>query len=294
MLDRRARRTRDGSTCSASAARSTPTRPAAVLTAGIAAGLLPRIHANQLDRRAGRAAGGRAGRGQRRPLHPPVRRRRRRAGRSATVATLLPGAEFSTRSPYPDARAAARRRRDGRAGHRLQPRLVVHVVDAVLHRARRPRDADDAGRGAVGGHRRRRAGAAPRPTSATSASARGPTSSILDAPSYLHLAYRPGVPLDPHRPAQRRADMTIEPRHSDRDRHVTRRHQRRRRPRRRPRRRARVEIAPDAIAAMATSRVHRGRHRAGRPPGLRRLHRLRRAGQHLHRARSAGPSCSTR
>ena len=45
-------------------------------------------------------------RGQRRPLHVPVRRRRRRAGRGGrtTVATLLPGVEFSTRSPYPDGR----------------------------------------------------------------------------------------------------------------------------------------------------------------------------------------------
>ena len=56
--------------------------------------------------RPGRAAGRRARRGQRRPLHLPDGRRRRRAGRRGrtTVATLLPGVEFCTRSPYPDAR----------------------------------------------------------------------------------------------------------------------------------------------------------------------------------------------
>ena len=55
--------------------------------------------------RPGRPAGRRARRGERRPLHVPDRRRRRRARRAATtVATLLPGVEFSTRSPYPDAR----------------------------------------------------------------------------------------------------------------------------------------------------------------------------------------------
>ena len=57
---------------------------------------------------------------------------------------------------------AARRRRDGRAGHRLQPGQLLHLVDGVLHRARGAGDADDAGRGAVGGDRRRRGRAAPR------------------------------------------------------------------------------------------------------------------------------------
>ena len=37
--------------------------------------------------------------------------------------------------------------------------------------------------------------AAPRTTSAGSRRARAPTSLLLDAPSHVHLAYRPGVPL---------------------------------------------------------------------------------------------------
>ena len=39
------------------------------------------------------------------------------------------------------------------------------------------------------------AGAAPRTTSAGSAPGARADLAVLDAPSYLHLAYRPGVPL---------------------------------------------------------------------------------------------------
>ena len=75
------RRTPAGSTCSASGAPSTPTRPARCSPPGSAAGLAPRVHANQLGPGPGVQLGGGAGRGQRRPLHPPDRRRRGRAGR---------------------------------------------------------------------------------------------------------------------------------------------------------------------------------------------------------------------
>ena len=52
-----------------------------------------------------RTPGLRAGADRRRPLHLPHRRRRRRPRRSpGTIATLLPGVEFSTRQPYPDVR----------------------------------------------------------------------------------------------------------------------------------------------------------------------------------------------
>ena len=167
----------------------------AVLEAGRAAGLGLRVHANQLSAGPGRAARRRARRRQRRPLHPPERRRRRRAGRRddgrdpAAGRGVLHPVALSGRPP------AARRRGDGRAGHRLQPGQLLHLVDGVLHRAGRPRDADDAGRGAVGGDRRRRGRAAPRPTSATSAPGARADLAVLDAPSYRHLAYRPGVPL---------------------------------------------------------------------------------------------------
>ena len=99
-----ARRTPGGSTCSASAARSTSTRPGrSCRRAGAGLGL--RIHANQLGPRGGDPARRRVGGGDRRPLHHLTDDGHRRTGRiGPTVATLLPGAEFSTRSPYPDAR----------------------------------------------------------------------------------------------------------------------------------------------------------------------------------------------
>ena len=111
-----------------------------------------------------------------------------------TVATLLPGVEFSTRSPYPDARRLLDAGVLDRAGDRLQPRHLLLVVDAVRHRPRGARDAADAGRGAVCRDRRARAVAAAqrhRPDR------RGCTAdlAVLDAPSYLHLAYRAGVPI---------------------------------------------------------------------------------------------------
>ncbi len=48
----------------------------------------------------------------------------------------------------------ARRRGHGRARDRLQSRLVLHLVDAVLHRVGSSRDADDPGRGRVVSDRR--------------------------------------------------------------------------------------------------------------------------------------------
>lgn len=79
-----------------------------------------------------------------------------------TVATLLPGAEFSTRAEWPNARRLLDMRRHGRPVHRLQPGLVLHLLRALLHRPRGTGHGDDAGRGGVVGDRGRRAGAAPR------------------------------------------------------------------------------------------------------------------------------------
>ncbi len=56
--------------------------------------------------------------------------------------------------------ARDRRRRHRGARHQLQPGQQLHVVDGVLHRARRARHADDDRGGAAGGDRRWRGGAA--------------------------------------------------------------------------------------------------------------------------------------
>ena len=89
----------------------------------------------------------RDGRGLRGPLHPSRRGGRRCAGRSDTVATLLPGAEFSTRSPYPDARRLLDAGVLVALATRLQSRDQLHHEHAVRHRLGRAGDADDARRG---------------------------------------------------------------------------------------------------------------------------------------------------
>lgn len=113
---------------------------------------------------------------------------------TGTVATLLPGVEFSTRSPYPDARrlldagvhvAVATDCNPGSSYTSSMPFCVALAVremrmtpgEALLAATRGGAKAlarDDVGHLGVGA----RADLA-----------------VLDAPSYVHLAYRPGVPL---------------------------------------------------------------------------------------------------
>ena len=113
---------------------------------------------------------------------------------SGTVATLLPGVEFSTRQPYPDARrlldagAVVALASDCNPGSCYTSSVPLCMALAVREMAMTPAEAlwsataggalalgrDDVGALWVG----MRAHLA-----------------VLDAPSYLHLAYRPGVPL---------------------------------------------------------------------------------------------------
>ncbi|HZK36556.1 MAG TPA: amidohydrolase family protein, partial [Aeromicrobium sp.] len=113
---------------------------------------------------------------------------------SGVVAGLLPGAEFSTRSPYPDARrlldadVTVALATDCNPGSSYTSSMPFCIAVAVREMGMSPREAlwsatmggaaslrrDDIGRLAVG------------------ASA---DFVVLDAPSHVHLAYRPGVPL---------------------------------------------------------------------------------------------------
>jgi imidazolonepropionase len=113
---------------------------------------------------------------------------------SGTVATLLPGVEFSTRSPYPsgrrllDAGVTVALATDCNPGSCYTSSMPLCVALAVREMGMSPAEAlwsatrggalalgrDDVGRLSVGS----RADYA-----------------VLDAPSYVHLAYRPGVPL---------------------------------------------------------------------------------------------------
>ena len=72
-----------------------------------------------------------------------------------TVATFLPATDFSTRQPYPDARRAIDAGVAGRHRDQLQPRLELHDLDGVLHRARGEGPAHDPRGGAAGRHPRR-------------------------------------------------------------------------------------------------------------------------------------------
>jgi imidazolonepropionase len=113
---------------------------------------------------------------------------------SGTVATLLPGAEFSTRSPYPSARrlidagATVALASDCNPGSCYTSSLPFCIALAVREMGMSPAEAlwsatlggaralgrDDVGILTVGSRA---------------------DYVVLDAPSYVHLAYRPGVPL---------------------------------------------------------------------------------------------------
>ena len=166
-----------------------------VLTAGMAAGLLPRIHANQLGHGPGvQLASSWAPRPPTTAPISPTPTSTRWPAR-APWPGCCPGVEFSTRQPYPDARRLLDAGVTVVARHRLQPGQLLHVLDAVLHRARGARDGHVSRCEALLSATR----AAPRSLRRDDIGhlrvGAGADHVVLDAPSYVHLAYRPGVPL---------------------------------------------------------------------------------------------------
>ncbi|WP_030754810.1 imidazolonepropionase [Streptomyces griseus] len=166
----------------------------AILTAGMAKGLLPRIHANQLS------------------YGPGVQLAVELDAASAdhcthltdadvdalasgnTVATLLPGAEFSTRAQWPDARrlldagVTVALSTDCNPGSSFTSSVPFCVALAVRDMGMTP---DEAVWSATAG------GAAALRRTDVGRLAPGSRAdlTVLDAPSHVHLAYRPGVPL---------------------------------------------------------------------------------------------------
>ncbi|MFG2451491.1 imidazolonepropionase [Streptomyces sp. NPDC048512] len=166
----------------------------AILTAGRAKGLHPRVHANQLTH------------------GPGVRLAVELDAASAdhcthltdadvdalasgnTVATLLPGAEFSTRAEWPDARrlidagVTVALSTDCNPGSSFTSSVPFCVALAVRDMGMTPDEA--LWSATAGGARALRRDDIGRLTPGAYADL-----TLLDAPSHVHLAYRPGVPL---------------------------------------------------------------------------------------------------
>ena len=166
----------------------------AVLTAGAAAGLRGRLHANQLGPGPGVALACELGLlavDHCTYLSDDDVAALRDSG---TIATLLPGVEFSTRQPYPDARGlldagvTVALASDCNPGSCFTSSLPLCIALAVREMGMTPAEALWA---ATAG------GAAALGLSDVGRLAVGARADLvlLDAPSYLHLAYRPGVPL---------------------------------------------------------------------------------------------------
>ncbi|WP_433515139.1 imidazolonepropionase [Nonomuraea sp. CA-143628] len=165
-----------------------------VLESGIKRGLVPRIHANQLSHGPGVQLAVELDAASADHCTHLTDADVDALASGTTVATLLPGAEFSTRAPYPDARrlldagVTVALSTDCNPGSSFTTSMPFCVALAVREMGMTPDEAvwaatlggaralrrDDVGRIAVG--------------------ARADLM-LLDAPSHVHLAYRPGVPL---------------------------------------------------------------------------------------------------
>jgi imidazolonepropionase len=166
----------------------------AVLSAGAEAGLEARVHANQLGPGPGVQVAcevGAAAADHCTFLSDDDVAAMRDAG---VVATLLPGVEFSTRSPYPDARrllaagVTVALASDCNPGSCYSSSMPLCVALAVREMHMSPAEAMwSATAGGAAALRRDDVGRLAPGAAADLV--------LLEAPSYVHLAYRPGVPL---------------------------------------------------------------------------------------------------
>ena len=165
-----------------------------ILKAGVAAGLKPRLHANQLEQGDGIALGVEVGAASVDHISHFNNDDVELLKKGKTVATFLPGAEFSTRSKYPDARGLLEAgvrvaiASDCNPGSSYTTNMPLMIALAVREMYFTPEQAlwsatkggalalqrDDVGHLAVGAR---------------------DDFVILKESSYIHLAYRPGVNL---------------------------------------------------------------------------------------------------
>ena len=166
----------------------------AVLSAAAGAGLGLRVHANQLRPGPGVRVAVESGAASADHCTHLSEADVAALADSGTVATLLPGAEFSTRSPYPDARRLIRAgvavalATDCNPGTSYTTSMPFCIAVAVREMGMTPAEALYAATG--GGARALR-----RPELGRIRVGDRADLLLLEAPSYLHLAYRPGVDL---------------------------------------------------------------------------------------------------
>jgi imidazolonepropionase len=165
-----------------------------VLTAGRAAGLALRVHGNQLGPGPGVALAVELGAASVDHCTHLGTADVDALASGTTVATLLPGVEFSTRSPYPDARrlldagVPVALATDCNPGPCYSSSMPLMIALAVREMGMTPDEALwSATAGAAQALRRNDIGVL--------APGRRADLTVLDAPSFRHLAYRPGVPL---------------------------------------------------------------------------------------------------
>lgn len=171
-----------------------PAQTRQILSAGIVKGLLPRLHANQLEPGEGIKVGVELGAASVDHISHYSDSDISLLAGSNTVATFLPGAEFSTRSKYPDARPLLEAgvnlaiATDCNPGSSYTTNMPVMIALAVREMFFTPEQALwSATKGGALALRNTEVGH-------LSVGAKADFV-ILNSNSYLHLAYRPGVNL---------------------------------------------------------------------------------------------------
>lgn len=166
----------------------------AILTAGRAKGLTPRVHANQLTYGPGVQLAVELDAASADHCTHLTDQDVDALANGNTVATLLPGAEFSTRAEWPDARrlidagATVALSTDCNPGSSFTSSMPFCIALAVRDMGMTPNEALwSATAGGAAALRRADVGRL-RPGARADLV-------LLDAPSHVHLAYRPGVPL---------------------------------------------------------------------------------------------------
>ena len=166
----------------------------AILTAGREKGLHPRVHANQLSYGPGVRLAVELGAASADHCTHLTDADVDALANSDTVATLLPGAEFSTRAEWPDARrlldagVTVALSTDCNPGSSYTSSVPFCIALAVRDMRMTPDEA--LWSATAGGARALRRTDVGRLSPGAYADL-----AFLDAPSHVHLAYRPGVPL---------------------------------------------------------------------------------------------------